>query len=255
MPGLRRKQPVIRIAHNPMSTPGSSVRIDPAAQLWIFDFDNTLVALEEKVDWAKSRTELEPLLRGEGCPAELFVEFPRGNLTLYNAVLHRLQKGEFTPAIAAREMLQRASNIIEFYELAGVDHANELPGAADLLKALAERHAEVVVVTSNSSRTVYRWLARTRLIYTVRTVIGRDSLLALKPDPDMLSRALDRFKVQAEAAVFVGDSDADRLAAKAAGIRFFAIASAAGLRARMAESGADATFASPAELLHHLGAA
>jgi HAD superfamily hydrolase (TIGR01549 family) len=238
-----------------MSSPGSSVRIDPPAQLWIFDFDNTLVALEEQVDWAKSRTELEPMLREAGCPAELFVEFPRGNLSLYNAVLHRLQKGDFTPAIAAREMLQRASHIIEFHELAGVDQAKELPGAAELLGVLAERHAEVVVVTSNSSRTVYRWLARTRLVYTVRTVIGRDSLLPLKPDPDMLLRALERFKVQADAARFVGDSNADRLAAKAAGIRFFAIAPAAGPRARMIEDGADAIFASPAELLQQLGAA
>ncbi len=236
-----------------MSAPNISPGLGSSAQLWMFDFDNTLAALEETVDWALSRTELEPMLREAGCPAELFVEFPRGNLGLYDAVLRRLQAGAFTPTIPARELLQHASNIIEFHELAGVDRAQALPGAAELLTKLAERQIGVVIVTSNSSRTVYRWLARARLVYSVRTVVGRDSLLALKPGPDMLEQALERCTVEANAALFVGDSDADRLAAKAAGVRFFAIARTQERRTRM--SRADAIFASPAELLRTLGAA
>ncbi|HEV3112056.1 MAG TPA: HAD family phosphatase [Candidatus Binataceae bacterium] len=236
-----------------MSAPNSNSGFDHSAQLWMFDFDNTLVALEQTVDWALSRTELEPMLREAGCPAELFAEFPRGNLGLYDAVLHRLQAGAFTPAIPARELLQRASHIIEFHELAGVDRAQALPGAAELLTELVKRNVGAVIVTSNSSRTVYRWLARTRLVYSVRSVVGRDSLLALKPAPDMLLLALERNKVEADSALFVGDSDADRLAATAAGVRFFAIAPTQERRTRM--SGVDAIFASPAELLQTLGAA
>lgn len=238
-----------------MSAPNSNPKLDQSAQLWMFDFDNTLVALEETVDWALSRTELEPMLREAGCPAELFAEFPRGNLGLYDAVLRRLQAGAFTPAMPARELLQRASNIIEFHELAGVDRAQALPGAAELLTELAERQVGAVIVTSNSSRTVYRWLARARLVYAVRYVVGRDSLLALKPAPDMLLLALERSKVEANASLFVGDSDADLLAAKAAGVRFFAIVGTPERRTRMSHGGGDAIFASPAELLRTLGAA
>jgi HAD superfamily hydrolase (TIGR01509 family) len=222
-----------------------------SASLWMFDFDNTLVALEENVDWAASRAELEPMLRQTGCPPELFVEFPRGNLGLYDAILRRLRAGAFTPAIAPRDLLQRASNIIEYYELAGVDRARALPQAAELLAELAGRHASVAIVTSNSSRTVYRWLARERLVYTVRLVVGRDSLLALKPAPEMLHQALDRCHVEAGASVFVGDSEADQLAAKAAGVRFVAIARSEDRRARMSGA-AEAIFASPGELLHTL---
>lgn len=236
-----------------MSAPNSSPRLDPSAQLWMFDFDNTLVALEEKVDWALSRTELEPMLREAGIPAELFAQFPRGNLGLYNAVMRQLHAGTFTPAMPARELLQRASNIIEFHELAGVDRAQALPGAAELLTKLAERHADAVIITSNSSRTVYRWLARARLVYTVRFVVGRDSLLALKPAPDMLLLALQRYHVEPDAALFVGDSDADRLAAKAAGVRFLAIAGTPERRTRMGDGSEEAIFASPAELLETLG--
>jgi len=236
-----------------MSDPQSSLILDRSIQLWMFDFDNTLVALEETVDWSASRVELEPMLREAGCPAELFAQFPRGNLGLYNAVLKRLRAGEFTPVIAPRELLQRASNIIEYHELAGVDRARPLPGAIELLTELATRRAPVAIVTSNSSRTVYRWLARMRLVYTVRVVVGRDSLMELKPAPEMLLHALARCGVQAQAALFVGDSDADRLAAQAAGVRIIGIAR--GEPARIGMGGADAVFTSPAELLRALRAA
>ena len=220
--------------------------------LWMFDFDNTLVALEETVDWVLSRTELEPMLREAGCPEELFVECPRGNLVLYDAVLRRLRAGAFTPTIAPRDLLQRASNIIEYHELAGVDQAQALPGAAQLLTELAKRQISAVIVTSNSSRTVYRWLARARLVYTVRLVVGRDTLLPLKPAPDMVHRALEQCKIEAGAAVFVGDSDADRDAARAVSLRFLAIARSEQRRARMSQEGADAIFSSPEELLRML---
>jgi phosphoglycolate phosphatase-like HAD superfamily hydrolase len=231
-----------------MSASKTTPMIDLSARLWMFDFDNTLVALEETVDWAASRAELEPMLREAGCPPELFTRFPRGNLALYNEVLRQLRAGIFAPALAARELLQRASNIIEFHELAGVDRAEALPAAAELLTELARRQVHSVIVTSNSSRTVYRWLARARLVYTVKTVVGRDSFLPLKPAPDSLVQAMDRSHVDAAGAIFVGDSDADRLAAQAAGVRFLAIARG-GRSARAELEGAAAVFSSPAELL------
>ena len=98
-----------------MSASTATLKLDPSGQLWMFDFDNTLVALEETVDWAASRQELEPMLRAAGCPAELFVEFPRGNLVLYDAILHRLQQQSFAPKVPAADLLQHASNIIESF--------------------------------------------------------------------------------------------------------------------------------------------
>jgi HAD superfamily hydrolase (TIGR01549 family) len=238
-----------------MSAPTVSLSLDPAAQLWMFDFDNTLVALEETVNWNESRRELEPMLRAAGCPPQLFEEFPRGNLLLYDAMRRRLEAQAFTPAIAARDLLQRASNIIEYHELAGVDVAKPLPGAVDLLSELAARQIPAAIVTSNSSRTAVRWLARARLVHTVRIVVGRDTLLALKPAPDMIRRALEHCKTAAGDALFVGDSEADLRAAKAAGVRFVAIAPGIERRVQMSEGGAAAAFSSPAELLAALRAA
>ena len=238
-----------------MGASGHSPTLRPAAQLWLFDFDNTLVALEKTVNWNQSRSELEPMLRAAGCPPELFEEFPRGNLVLYDAIRLRLEAGAFNTTMPSRDLLQRASNIIEYHELAGVDRAEPLPGAPELLIELAERRIPAAIVTSNSSRTVVRWLARARLVHTVRIVVGRDTLLPLKPAPDMIRRALEHCKTAAGDALFVGDSEADLKAAKAAGVRFFAIAPGSERRTRMSEDGAAAVFSSPAELLAAMGIA
>jgi HAD superfamily hydrolase (TIGR01549 family) len=236
-----------------MSARDHTLTANPSAQLWLFDFDNTLVALEQTVDWNQSRRELEPMLRAAGCPPEIFAEFPRGNLVLYDAIRQRLEAGAFTPTIPARDLLQRASNIIEYHELAGVDRAEPLPGTTELLTGLAQRGIPAAIVTSNSSRTAVRWLARARLVHTVRIVVGRDTLLPLKPAPDMIKRALEHCKTAAGDALFVGDSEADLKAAQAASMRFFAIASGSERRSRMRESGAAAAFSSPAELLAVVG--
>ncbi len=39
------------------------------ARVWLFDFDNTLAALEGQVDWAASRRELEINRSQSGCPS------------------------------------------------------------------------------------------------------------------------------------------------------------------------------------------
>ena len=57
-----------------------------AAKLWLFDFDNTVAALEREVDWPGSRRELEAFLRAEGVDEKIFVEIPKGNLPLYAAL-------------------------------------------------------------------------------------------------------------------------------------------------------------------------
>src|SRR5712692_6963396 len=136
------------------------------ARFWLFDFDNTLAALEGQVDWAASRRELENFLRSEGIREAIFREFPSRNLPLYNALLMRLLHGEAGgrdgQAVAAPSrvdgaaLMRRASAIIEAYELRGAESAAPLAGAATLLRALHERNNAAAIVTSNSSRTVRR---------------------------------------------------------------------------------------------------
>jgi HAD superfamily hydrolase (TIGR01509 family) len=234
---------------------------NPAAKLWLFDFDNTLAALEREVDWPGSRRELEAFLRAEGVDEEIF-EIPKGNLPLY-AALHsrwlRDRDGNYNRAVpspdVAESLLRRASEIVERHELIGVERAAPTPGAMDLLKALAAQDVIVMAVTSNSSRTVVRWLQLHAISDLVRVVIGRDSLLALKPSPEMVLRALELSTIPVADAVFVGDSEADLGAARAAGLGFYGIALNDWARDRLIAAGATEIFASPAALRTQLNLA
>jgi HAD superfamily hydrolase (TIGR01549 family) len=152
----------------------------------------------------------------------------------------------------AQALLRRSSEIIERHELIGVERAQPTAGAIDLLAALVARGAVVVIVTSNSSRTVARWLGLHRISDLVRAIVGRDNLLALKPSPEMVVRALEIAAAPQADAVFVGDSEADFGAACATGLSFYGIAISHNARDRLVAAGATEVFASPAAMRVHL---
>jgi HAD superfamily hydrolase (TIGR01509 family) len=218
-------------------------------KLWMFDFDNTIARLEPEVDWAGGRLILEPYLRSIGAPDELFTRIPRGNLPLYDAY-RNLSLAEFRPPHMA-EALRHASEIIEEIELAGVDRAQPLEGAVEILAALKASGASIAIVTSNSSKTVQRWFDK-RGVASFDAIIGRDTLLGLKPSPDMVIRALELFSVDRSEAAFVGDSEADIRAAQSCGVRFYGIAPSDAARDRLSAAGATEIIGSPAALAIHL---
>ena len=218
-------------------------------KLWMFDFDNTIARLEPEVDWAGGRLVLEPYLRSVGAPEELFAQIPRGNLPLYDAY-RTLTLTESNRALAL-ENLRRASEIIESIELKGVDRAQPLEGAIETLAALKVSGARIVIVTSNSSKTIKRWFEN-KGGASIDAIVGRDTLLGLKPAPDMLIRALELCSFDRSEAAFVGDSDADVRAAKSCGVRFYGIAPTDAARDRLLAAGATEIFRSPAALAIHL---
>lgn len=245
-----------------------AVKPNPDARLWLLDFDNTIAALEVEVDWAASRRELEAWLRSQGVPDAIFNAIPKGNLPLYEALRARLANRQLKPdresgtaadghlpndwGLRGVTLLAQASSIIGRYELAGADRAEPTLGALELLEVLNARDAIIMIVTSNSSRTVARWLGRYRATGLISAIVGRDTLLPLKPSPAMVLRALELHGAKPGEAVFVGDSEADCGAANAAGIGFYGIAASHLKRDRLIAAGASDVFASPAALQVHL---
>lgn len=229
-------------------------------RLWIFDFDNTIARLEPEVDWPGSRRELEPMLRSVGIPGELFERHPRRNLPLYEAsralLLDGSRNGRRQSKVRGDRLtvstVRRASLIIEKHELAGVERAAELEGAIDLIRALKRAGCMIAIVTSNSSRTVRRWLTMHRLGRSVDVIVGRDSLLGLKPSPAMVRLALRKCGATPRSAAFVGDAVSDFGAAAALGIDFYGIAAKPEAKDSLLAAGADSIFSSPAALAVHL---
>jgi HAD superfamily hydrolase (TIGR01509 family) len=124
-----------------------------------------------------------------------------------------------------------------------------LPGAADLLRAVAGRGLAVVLASS----------AKGSELAKLRAVVGADEVITAatsssdaeqtKPAPDILQAALDQSGVDPAAAVFVGDAVWDVLAAAKLGIPCIGLTCGGTGAAELTEAGAVATYANPAELL------
>lgn len=107
----------------------------------------------------------------------------------------------------------------EFY-YANDRTAAPFEGVTWLLEALAGQGVQMGVVTSKIIYGAVDELEAARLLRFFGCVIGFDDTERHKPDPDPLFEALDRLCVDDVTTVaFVGDSPADILAARNAGVR------------------------------------
>lgn len=124
-----------------------------------------------------------------------------------------------------------------------------LPGAAELLRAVAKRGHTVVLASS----------AKAPELEQLRRVIGADDVIAAatsssdaeesKPAPDILQAALEQSGVDARNAVFVGDSVWDVRAAARLDIPCIGLTCGGTSADELREAGAVAVYADPAELL------
>ena len=129
-----------------------------------------------------------------------------------------------------------------------------LPGALDLLDAVADAGLQVVLATS----------APEDELASLRDVLDRDDIVSAvtssedvdtaKPQPDIVAVALDRAGVPADRAVFVGDAVWDVRAARRAGVPTVGLRSGGSGRAELESEGAAAVYDNPADLLAHLHA-
>jgi HAD superfamily hydrolase (TIGR01509 family) len=124
-----------------------------------------------------------------------------------------------------------------------------LPGAAELLRAVADRGLAVVLASS----------AKETELDQLRRVLGADDVIAAatsssdaeqsKPAPDILQAALDQSDVDRHAAVFVGDSVWDVQAAGRLDIPCIGLACGGTSAGELQEAGAVAVYDDPAALL------
>jgi HAD superfamily hydrolase (TIGR01509 family) len=124
-----------------------------------------------------------------------------------------------------------------------------LPGAGELLRAVAKRGLAVVLASS----------AKAPELKLLRRAIGADDVITAatsssdaeqsKPAPDILQAALDQSDVDPHAAVFVGDSVWDVKAAAQLNIPCIGLACGGTSAAELTNAGAVAVYDDPAALL------
>ena len=94
----------------------------------------------------------------------------------------------------------------------------ECAGMTDVLTTLKEEGRRLGVVTAKRRETVRLAFSYLPLERFFDVVVGSDDTELHKPDPDPILFALERLNVGPDAAIYVGDSPYDILAARAAGV-------------------------------------
>ncbi|GAA2481139.1 HAD-IA family hydrolase [Streptomyces longisporus] len=136
-------------------------------------------------------------------------------------------------------------------ELEAVPDALPTEHADELIRRLTERGFSLAVVTNNSPLAADRYLRSRKLEDCFDTVQGRTADPDLmKPDPDVLHRALKILGVAPKDAVMVGDTPTDfQAAVRAGGIAFIGYGRNEEKRARLRDAQAKPVIGSYAPLL------
>jgi len=125
-----------------------------------------------------------------------------------------------------------------------------LAGAVTTMEVLGARGLLLGLVTSSSGALPFldRWGVRSAFT----TIVRRDDVRRIKPDPEPLLLALERLGVAAEDVLHVGDTPLDVRAGLAAGLPTIGVLTGAGTEAQLREAGAADVLPSIANLLEFL---
>jgi HAD superfamily hydrolase (TIGR01509 family) len=132
-----------------------------------------------------------------------------------------------------------------------VSQVRPLPGARDLLSALADEKVPHAIATSGFEETA-RLSLEILGVSPDLPVVTRDQVRYAKPDPDLFLAAADRLGLPIERCVVVGDSIWDLLAAQRARALGVGVLSGGYGQEELERAGAYRVYEDPRDLLDHL---
>jgi HAD superfamily hydrolase (TIGR01509 family) len=147
---------------------------------------------------------------------------------------------------------ERVKKLHTNYFLDSASVVRPLPGARDLLEAIAERGWRAVLATS----------AGEPELAVLRSALDADELICAvtssadaersKPAPDIIASALESVDADPAEAIFLGDTVWDVQAGRRAGVPTAAVLSGGIPREALEQAGAAAVYAGPLEVRAHL---
>lgn len=147
------------------------------------------------------------------------------------------------------ELKKDALAIMEKYEAEGAKTTELLPGALETLQALKKMKLKLGLFTINGQRTTNQILSTFRLKPFFKTVVTRDSVPKVKPNPVHLQTVLKKLKVKPEETMVVGDSKLDMMTARE--LKVYAVGTSTGIASpdELTNAGADCLITSPTDLI------
>lgn len=179
--------------------------------LLIFDLDDTLV--HSKIDF----DAIARWLRGELVARGIAREHPE---LAAMSVSQLLQLADLFDREHGTNHGAEFWSKIEEAEMEGMGRATVEEGAAEVLAELKARGFILCILTNNTRLVATTVLQKFALDRYIDTLVTREQVSMLKPDPEGLLRLKEKYEAQVDRMFFVGDSWIDGLAANRAGIPF-----------------------------------
>ncbi len=176
------------------------------------------------------------------CDGVLFDSAP-ANVAYYNAVLERLRRPPLNDEWSRRAHFLSSHQLYE--AMFGADSAlgaealrvgreidyapfyklmRPMPDLERVLQSLKPHYR--LAMATNRGGTVAGVMREFRLDRFLELAVGAHDVPRPKPHPDMIEKCLGHFRILPTAAVYVGDSETDHQAARAAGVHFVAVGGA-----------------------------
>jgi HAD superfamily hydrolase (TIGR01549 family) len=141
--------------------------------------------------------------------------------------------------VAPARQTRAVADALRDKELTAIESARETPGAFEVLRAAKVTGRRVAIVSNNSAEAVNAYLRRHGLhVDHVSAREGGMDPRHLKPDPYLVTRAVETLDANPGSVVFVGDSATDVDAGRAADITVIGFADKPAKRDRLTETGA-----------------
>ncbi|PVX26278.1 MAG: hypothetical protein CW691_01850 [Candidatus Bathyarchaeum sp.] len=175
----------------------------------IFDLDGTLVSFN--LDVKACRTKVIQYLTEQNIPHSLFSM----KETAFDMLL-KTKKYMKTNGIEYQKFVtieNTVFSIVESFELESAKTTKMFQGIPQTLKALKEMKLKIAVCTISSKKAASYILNRFNIQQFFDSVIPRESVSKVKPNPIHVLATLNSLKVKAQEAVLIGDSVKDVAAA------------------------------------------
>ncbi|GII25496.1 HAD family hydrolase [Planosporangium mesophilum] len=196
------------------------------------------------------------LLDFDGPVCAVFADYPAATAAAQLHAVIRDRLGHVPPDIASLtghplgilrrtadlgddELTRAVADACRDAELTAVASAAPTPGAVDVLHAAHDSGCAVAIVSNNHADAIEKYLSAHDLLGYVGGIAGRTDGMdprLLKPHPLLVTAGLATVNAQPADAVFVGDSETDIEAGRAAGVTTIGYANKPGKRERLADA-------------------
>lgn len=195
----------------------------------IFDLDGVIYditdaikkAVEDGVEKYKLEVEVDSVLQEIAHLIEEIQHYPVPKIILNS---YELLKVEFLGDMSYMKKLRIAVFLFNQFNEYRED-SSLFNGIEELIENLSNKNLKLAILTNNKSQYAGEVLDKFDLTKYFPTIIGFNDVSEVKPSPEGILKIIDKWSMNPEEVIFIGDMTTDIEAGKAAGVKMVCVAS------------------------------